>query len=68
MNKALFRSIMVLHGDTNKSLSEYLGISEQSCCNKINEYGTEFRKNEIAKIKIRYDLSSEQLEAIFFAE
>ena len=39
MNKELLRSVMVLHGDTNKTLAAYLGISEQSVCNKINEYG-----------------------------
>ena len=68
MNKELLRSVMVLHGDTNKSLAVYLGISEQSVSNKINENGTEFRKGEIAKIKDRYNLTSEQVDLIFFAE
>lgn len=66
MNSAKLRSIMVLNGDTNKSLAEFLGITEQSVCNKINENGTEFKQGEIAKIKERYKLSAEEVEAIFF--
>lgn len=67
MNKDLLRSIMVLHGDTNKDLAEVLGISEQSVSDKINERRTEFKQGEIAKIRDRYNLSPEQIESIFFA-
>lgn len=66
MNKELLRSVMVLHGDTNRSLAAFLGISEQSLSNKINENGTEFRQGEIAQIKARYNLTSEQVDLIFF--
>lgn len=66
MNKDLLRSVMVLHGDTNRSLAAFLGISEQSVSNKINENGTEFRQGEIAQIKARYSLTSEQVDLIFF--
>lgn len=66
MNKDLLRSVMVLHGDTNRSLAAFLGISEQSLSNKINENGTEFRQGEIARIKERYNLTSEQVDLIFF--
>lgn len=68
MKKELLRSIMVLHGDTNKDLADYLGISEQSVSNKINENGTEFKQGEIKRIRIRYNLSSDQIDDIFFAE
>ena len=68
MNPKLMRSVMVLHGDTNASLAEFLGITEQSVCNKINENGTEFKQGEIDKIKGRYDLDSEMVDRIFFAE
>lgn len=66
MNAKLFRSIMVLHDDTNKSLADFLGISEQTVCNKINENGTEFRQGEIAAIVKRYNLTAEQITEIFF--
>ena len=66
MNKQLLRSIMVLHNDTNKTLAEYLGISERSVNDKINEKGTEFKQSEIAAIRRRYNLSDEQVSVIFF--
>lgn len=68
MNKELLRSIMVLHGDTNKDLADYLGITEQSLSNKINENGTEFKQREIRLIKLRYNLTADQVDLIFFAE
>lgn len=66
MNSKLFRSIMVLHNDTNKTLAEFLNVSEQTICNKINENGTEFKQGEIAKIVERYNLTAEQITEIFF--
>lgn len=68
MKKELLRSVMVLHGDTNKDLADYLGITEQSVSNKINENGTEFKLGEIRLIRIRYHLSSDQIDLIFFAD
>lgn len=68
MKKELLRSIMVLHGDTNKDLADYLGITEQSVSNKINENGTEFKQGEIRMIRTRYNLTSDQVDRIFFAE
>lgn len=67
MNSKLLRSVMVLNGDTNATLADYLGITEQSVSNKINENGTEFKQGEIAKIKARYNLESEMVDRIFFA-
>lgn len=68
MNGKLLRSIMVLHGDTNASLAEFLGITEQSVSNKINENGTEFKQGEITKIKSRYNLDCDMVDRIFFAD
>lgn len=68
MNKALLRSIMALHGDTNKDLADYLNISEQSLSKKINENDTEFKQGEIKLIKNRYSLTADQVDHIFFAE
>ena len=66
MNKALLRSVMALHGDTNRSLAEYLNISEKSISDKINENNTEFKQSEIDAIIDRYALTNEQLRNIFF--
>ena len=68
MNAKLLRSVMVLHGDTNATLAEFLGITEQSVSNKINENGTEFKQGEISKIKARYNLDSDMVDRIFFAD
>lgn len=57
---------MVLHGDTNATLAEYLGITERSFSSKINENGTEFKQNEINAIRRKYGLSDEQVCSIFF--
>ena len=67
MSKKLLKIKMLEYGDTMDTLAEFLGISRQSLCNKINERGTEFRQGEIAKIKERYHLTAEEVEAIFFA-
>lgn len=67
MNSQMLRSIMVLHGDTNKDLAELIGKTEQSVSNKMNEKGTEFTQGEIAKIKAKYNLTAEEVEAIFFS-
>ena len=67
MNKKLFRSIMVLNDDTNISLAKFLGITEQSLSNKINENRTEFKQGEIAMIKERYNLDADMVDQIFFA-
>ena len=65
MNKALLRSVMVLFGDTNKTLAQYLGLSEKSVSDKINENGTEFKLQEMRAIKKRYSLSDQQFRDIF---
>ena len=68
MNKAKLKSIMTLHGDTNRDIAELLGITEQSVSCKINENGTEFKQGEITKIKDRYGLSPIEVDEIFFAQ
>lgn len=68
MNKELLRSIMALHGETNKDLAELLDITEQSVSAKINENGSEFKQGEMAKIRKHYQLTPEQVDAIFFAD
>ena len=59
---------MIMHGDTTRDLANYLGISKQSTCNKINGKNTEFKQGEIALITKRYNLTPEKTEEIFFAE
>ena len=68
MNKRLLRSIMILHGETRKKLAEYLGIAPVTLSYKMNEsHGRCFDKAEIEAIAKHYELSSEQILSIFFA-
>lgn len=67
MNGSMLKSIMVLNGDTIRDLANFLEISPQSVSKKINENQSEFKQGEIAKIKEKYKLTAEQVEAIFFA-
>lgn len=67
MNKKLLRSVMVEHGDTQATLADALGISLQALNSKINERGREFWQTEIDLIRKRYQLTPEQVTAIFFS-
>lgn len=67
MNKRLLRAEMILHGDTNKTLADYLGISVATLSNKINEtYSAEFNQGEMNEIRQRYSLDNEKFIDIFF--
>ena len=67
MDKRKLEAEMKLHGDTGITLSEYLGVARSTFSAKINETnGAEFTQGEITLIKKRYNLSAEQIIAIFF--
>ena len=66
VNKTKLKSVMILHGDTNKDIANLLGISEQSVSYKINEKDPEFKQGEIKLIATRYNLSPEDITDIFF--
>lgn len=67
MNKNKLISVMKLHGDTQESLAEVIGISLSRLNAKINETGgAEFTMGEIRIIKIRYNLTSQEIDEIFF--
>lgn len=69
MNKKLLKSIMILHDDNNDLLAAALGITPQRLSAKINETGgAEFTQREIRIIKIRYHLTPEQVDNIFFVD
>ena len=66
MNKRLLKSKMVMHGDTQETLAEYLGITPFTLSKKINEkHKAGFTQPEIVKIKEKYNLSAEDIDAIF---
>ena len=64
MDKAKFKSVMVLHGDTQGRLAEALEITQETLSRKLNEQG-EFSQSEIKAIKNRYHLTPGEVDAIF---
>lgn len=55
------------NNDTMELLSEYLGITYQTMSKKMNKHA-EFTRTEMLKIKVRYNLTAEQMDHIFFSE
>ncbi len=67
MDVNLLKSKMILHGDTQRALAKYLGISEQRLSAKLNgKNNAEFHQSEILSIKKKYDLTSKEVDDIFF--
>lgn len=66
MNTRKLKSKMVLYGDSQSDLAKALGISLSRLNAKINGNNADFRQNEILFICERYDLSSEEVNEIFF--
>lgn len=66
MDKKLLWSKIKLNGDNLMTLSEYLGITNTTLSNKINEKA-EFDQGEIKAIKKRYKLMADEVDAIFFS-
>ena len=67
MNSALLKSYIVKNQDTQAKLAKALGISASNLNEKINGKAVSFRQNEISLIKDRYNLSAEEIDAIFFS-
>lgn len=67
MNKSLLRSYMAKNNDTQTDLAEYLQLSRSRVNAKINEKnGAEFKQGEINLIGKRYNLTPDEIDAIFF--
>lgn len=67
MDKKKLKSLMVLNNDTGRTLSRYLGISEQTFSMKLNEKrGRSFTKGEVEAISNKYSLTPDEMVSIFF--
>lgn len=65
MNKNHFKSVMVLHGDTQKTVADALTVSEQTIGDKINGI-SDFKQSEIKTLIDRWNLTPAQVDEIFF--
>lgn len=69
MNKNMLLSKMKLFGDIQQDLADALDLSLASTNAKINgTNGAEFTMGEIKTIKIRYRLTAEEVDQIFFKD
>lgn len=67
MDKQLFRSIMILNGDTQSILAEVLNLPQSAISARVNGK-TPFRQNEINLLRLRWNLSDEQTVDVFFTK
>lgn len=67
INANLLKSKIVLHGENLSILADYLGITRQTLTSKVSGV-TDFTQSEIKQIILRYDLTLEETNAIFFGE
>ena len=68
MNRKEFISAMKGYGDRQCDLAKAIGICPSRLSEKMNEKkGVSFSQSEMLAIKKRYQLSDEQVEAIFFS-
>lgn len=66
MDKTALKAKMIINNDTGITLSKALNISETTLSAKLNGKA-EFTRKEIAIIKLRYKLTAEEINNIFFS-
>lgn len=67
MNKNKLKAKMMEHGDSCNELAKYLGIHRSCLSAKMNRYrGAEFTQSEIDAMIKRYNMTNEDVVAIFF--
>lgn len=67
IKRNLFNSKMALFNDNLTTLADHLGISRQTLTLKLDNK-SDFTQSEIKKIVIRYNLTPEETEQIFFGD
>lgn len=73
MNKLELKSIMARHDESVPDLAKVINKTPQTVYNKMNEYEVngkkqEFTQGEIRKIADHYNMTAEQIKAVFFEE
>lgn len=65
INSNELRAQMARHGDTGATLAKALGITQKALSEKLTGK-TDFTRCEIYGIKLRYNLSADEVDLIFF--
>ena len=65
MLKQELKAVMVRYGDTQADLAAYMKMSTHTLSAKLNGL-SEFSRPEIEKIALRYNLSADDIQRIFF--
>ena len=68
MNIKELKVEMIRHNDTIGTLAEGIGKSRSTLSKKINKGQGNFTQSEISAISDRYQLTSERVAEIFFAD
>lgn len=66
MSKQELKAVMVRYGDRQEDLAKALNMSERALSDKINGK-VDFWRAEIEAIALRYKLTTEDVQRIFFA-
>lgn len=66
MNKQELKAVMVRNGDRQEDLAAAIGMSGSALSARLNGV-TPFTQPEIEKIILRYKLTAEDIQRIFFA-
>ena len=67
MNVRQYKSVMILHGDNNRTVATALELSPQRLSAKIHgTRGAEFTQSEISALIERWKLTPEMTDSIFF--
>lgn len=66
LNKYALKEVVDKNNDTLQNLASYLGIHVNTLYEKIKAKKYDFTRDQIFKIKERYNLTAEQIDSIFF--
>ena len=67
LDKNEFKAVVIRNGDRQEDVALAIGMSPQTLSSILNGR-REFRRNEIELMTLRYKLSAEETQRIFFAE
>jgi DNA-binding XRE family transcriptional regulator len=66
MNKEEFMIQMLRNKDTRETIAKVLKISKTTLSRKLNETGSEFTRTEITTLKEYWNLTTTEVDNIFF--